>query len=364
MNNILVLCQTPYQIIVASKIVEAFYSDEEVDIVITNNINGGNELVERLNNSNLFRNAFYLKTKKISFIKKFDPLINYINKLREVDNNLKPFLKKYKYSKFLFCNIDILVQHISKHLNKYISFDMIMFEDGLSSYRKCFGDFFENYHGKCNLRNKIRYSFLRSQFSNIKGFYLFNPKYLEWSPQFPIYKIPPIQKKDVELIKELNEIFMYDNLKKEYKFKYIFFEESYFADGYKVNDVDLVNKISNIVGRKNIFIKIHPRSPVNRFKELGYFTNEITSIPWEIIALNMQLEDKVLITIASGSVIHPTIIMGVKIKAIMLFKLKELETQLLEGLINIIENICKKNPQNYLIPIDYSELKTYLEKTM
>lgn len=361
MDNLLVLCQTPYQIIVASKIVEEFYGNASVDIVITNNITGGSELVERLNNSNLFRNAFYLKTKKIDINRRLDPAINYINKLLVVEKNLDIVLRKNKYNKLLFCNIDVLVQHIAKSLSKYTSFEMIMFEDGLSSYRKCFGDFFETYNEKGGFKNKIRYNFLRSQFSNIKGFYLFNPKYLEWNPTFPIYEIPSITKTDEKLVRELNDIFMYDNLKEEYAYKYIFFEESYFADGYIVNDVELVNEISKTVGKENIFIKIHPRNPVNRFKELGYNSNQITSIPWEIMALNMRLEDKVLITIASGSVMHPTIIMGVEIRAIMLFDLKELKTQLLQGLIDIIENICIKNPNNYFMPKDYNELKFFLE---
>lgn len=290
-----------------------------------------------------------------------DPGINYMNKLREVDNKLKPHIIKNKYSKLLFCNIDVIVQHIANRLNKHSAIEMMMYEDGLSSYRKSFGQYFDYYAKKSNLKDRIRYNLLRSQFSNIKGFYIFNTKYLEWKPKFPVYEIPPIQRTDEKLIRELNQIFMYDSLKEEYSYKYVFFEESYFADGYMVNDIELVNEISKIVGKENILVKIHPRNHVNRFKELGYATNQITSIPWEIIALNMEIEKKILITIASGSVMHPTIIMGMEIKAIMLFNLKELETQLLEDLINIIESICGMNPQSYSIPDNYKELNVILQ---
>lgn len=361
MSNILIVCQTPYQIIVASKIVESFYSKDQVDIIITNNINGGEELVKRVKISTLYRNVFYLKTRRLQFLNQIDPFINYTNKKYQILKQLKVTIKKNKYDKLLFCNIDVLVQHIASLSSKYAPIELIMFEDGLSSYRKKFGDIFNNYIQNKNIKGILNYSLLRSHFSRINKFYVFNPTYLEWKPSFSVVKIPNISKKDERLISELNKIFIYEDSKEEYDFKYIFFEESYFADGYKVNDLELINEIANNVGKDNILVKIHPRNHINRFKELGYHTNKITSVPWEIIALNMKLEDKVLITIASGSVMHPTIIMNEEIRAIMLFSLKELDTQLMEDLIDIIKSICQKNNERYFIPRNYEELNSFLK---
>ena len=361
MNNILVVCQTPYQIIVASKIVETFYSKDQVDIVITNNINGGEKLVERIKLSNLFHDAFYIKTRRLRILNQIDPLINYINKKYQVYKELKSTIQNKKYNKLVFCNIDVTVQHIANIANRFAPIDLVLFEDGLSSYRKNFGHTFENYVQKKSIKNKIKYGILRSHFSRISEFYVFNPNYLEWIPTFSVVKIPNICREDQGLISELNEIFMYDDLKDEYDFKYIFFEESYFADGYKVNDIELVKKIADIVGKNNILVKIHPRNQENRFREQGYRTNRITSIPWEIIALNMHLKNKVLITIASGSVMHPTIIMNEEIRAVMLFKLQELDAELIEDLIDVIENICKRNRDKYFIPQNIDELNSLLK---
>jgi hypothetical protein len=361
-ERILVLCETPYQIIVVSKTISTFYKDAVVDIIVTDHINGGEKLVERLKKSKLFNDAFYLEIKNLNINSVLNPVTNYFNKFLKVRSVLKQVANDKKYSKFMFCNIDIVVQHIIWYLKKYSHVDVFMFEDGLSSYRRQFGDFFKKFHEKINVLDKLRLKVLRSNFAKIKGFYLFNPKYLEWKSNFPVFEIPKIDREDKILIEELNQIFMYDDIKDEYNYKYIFFEESYFADGYRVNDIELVNKISDIVGKDNILVKIHPRSPINRFKELGYNTNQITSTPWEIIALNMKLEDKVLITIASGSVMNPFIIMGINLKAIMLFNYENLNTELLPGLIEIIESICRKNPQCYSLPINYEELEHSLLK--
>ncbi|HAK44251.1 MAG TPA: hypothetical protein DCM59_18120 [Clostridium sp.] len=361
MSKVLALCETPYQIIVVSKIISTFYKNTDVDIIITNHISGGEELVNRLKKSNLFNDAFYLKTKNLKRNAKIDSLLNYINKYLRVNKLLKEAdYRNNKYNTFLFCNIDIVSQHLITFLNRHSTVEVVMFEDGLSSYTELYGKFFRNYTESINILDKIRYRLLRGKFSLIEGIYVFNPQYVEWKSYFPIIGIPKITKKDEKLIQELNQIFLYTDSRNEYNYKYIYFEESYFADGYAVNDIELVNKISQLVGKENIVIKIHPRNPINRFKKYGYNTNKITSIPWEIIALNMKLEDKVLITIASGSVMNPLIIMGMNLNAIMLFNYEELKAELLNDLIKTIELICKENTDSYSLPVTFNELKQRL----
>lgn len=361
MSKILALCETPYQIIVVSKIISAFYKDSDTDIVITNNISGGEDLVKRLKNSNIFNNAFYLQTKNSKGNVVIDPLRNYINKFFRAKKLMKEKIDgNIDYDTFLFCNIDVVSQHIITLLNQRAKVKVLMFEDGLSSYTDLYGDFFRNYTEPVNMINKIRYHFLRRNFSLVEGIYVFNPQYVKWDPFFPVIEIPKITKEDELLIHELNTIFLYNNAKEDYKYKYIFFEESYFADGYDVNDVELVEKISNQIGKENILVKIHPRSPIDRFKKYGYKTNKITSIPWEIIALNINLKEKVLITIASGSVLNPLIIMGINLNAIMLFKYDGLKVDLLSHLIKAIELICSKNPDQYSLPVNNNELEKLL----
>lgn len=361
MSKILALCETPYQIIVVAKIISTFYKNSDVDILITNHINGGEELVVRLKQSKLFNDAYYLKTKNIKCYSKLDFVINYFNKYLKAKNILeKANYKEKKYDIFLFCNIDIVSQHLITFLSRQSRPKVLMFEDGLSSYTELYGDFFQKYVTPINIQDKVKYKFLRAKFSLIEGLYVFNQRYVEWKSYFHIIEIPKIAKGDIHIIKELNEIFSYSDSKSEYNFKYIFFEESYFTDGYYVNDIDIVNQIAKIVGKDNILIKIHPRSSINRFEKFGYHTNNIISIPWEIIALNLKLEDKVLITIASGSVLNPVIIMGMNLNVIMLFRYNELKVQLLGELIKTIEKICKKNPEIYSIPANIKELKMQL----
>lgn len=144
--------------------------------------------------------------------------------------------------------------------------------------------------------------------------YAFSPEIMTYYPPFVVEKLPPIDYADKELVMLYNKIFNFNMNVDSYRQKVIFFEESYYADGYKVDDVEIVNQIASIVGKENTFVKIHPRNPENRFEKLGYYTNKNTSIPWEVIAMNLDLSDKILITIASVSVIMPCVMLGKNIR--------------------------------------------------
>ena len=41
----------------------------------------------------------------------------------------------------------------------------------------------------------------------------------------------------------------------------LFFEESYPCDGVEIGDVALMDRVAELVGKENIFVKIHPPQP-------------------------------------------------------------------------------------------------------
>jgi hypothetical protein len=157
---------------------------------------------------------------------------------------------------------------------------------------------------------------------------------------------------DRELVTRLNRVFGYEESKDSYDRKIIFFEESYFADGYDVDDVACVERLAEICGKDNIMIKIHPRNKENRFRGLGYKTNENTFIPWEVIALNLDLTQKVLITIASGSAMTSLMNMGVKPeRVIMLMRCTDLiKSDNLAPAADIMEQVAKTYPDVVAMP--------------
>lgn len=141
-----------------------------------------------------------------------------------------------------------------------------------------------------------------------------------WQPDAPVLQIPPIDRDDLSFKQAINTIFTYENMEDVYDKKYIFMEESFFAEGQETNDVEIVENIAKLVGKDNIMVKIHPRNPVNRFKKLGYKTNVNTAIPWEVILLNQDMRNKVLLSVSSTSIINPIRVFGVNMQAYSLYK--------------------------------------------
>ena len=80
-------------------------------------------------------------------------------------------------------------------------------------------------------------------------------------------------------------------------------EEAFFDDKIPSNDLELVLRIAEIVGKDQMIIKLHPRNKVNRFQEYGFQTMQHTQVPWEITLMDEDITDKILFTISSIALI-------------------------------------------------------------
>lgn len=323
--KVLVLCNTVYQIIVATQLRYTLFEKDSVDIIISDHMNFSIEMFDRLQKkmswfwTNIYYFPSYSLARRTSNFTPRSKLYNLFFQFSAKRIIMKLFSVNQKYDIFLFANPDLATDFLFRYLRSYnrkiVSY---IYEDGLSTY--CVSEkYFLEREG--SLFNKMSFLFgITTLYSSISGIYLFRPELMMWN-KYEIIKIPYIDTSDSKFINLLNITFDYYESKDNYNKKIIFFEESYFKEGYDVGDVELLESISQIIGKNNIMIKIHPRNKVNRFKKLGYDTNENTAIPWEIIALNTHLDASILITIASGAVFMPYLLLGINVNSIILMNL-------------------------------------------
>ncbi len=308
MRRILVICNTPFQFVVIAHILSLYYKEYEVDIVISNQFKDSWKVVENAKKSQLFRKVYYIK-----------------NVSHKRGNSLSRCLDFYKrivlstwyaihigctcYNDILFSNIQIFTKiliSVARWKNKECRIHIA--EEGLGTYSKLYGD--------SDSPHTLYRKYIDKQgvFAKLSTLYLFNPQFLTWDfPFSKICKLPVLDACNATFMNMLNILFDYKQCKDNYDKKYIFFEESYYAEGEAVPDIEIVDRIAEKVGKENIMVKVHPRNPINRFKQLGYKTNEDSFIPWELIVLNQDMRDKVFITIASGAAINPFLYMGLPI---------------------------------------------------
>ncbi|MCR5323416.1 MAG: alpha-2,8-polysialyltransferase family protein [Lachnospiraceae bacterium] len=320
-DNNLFICNTVYQTMVALWISHRYLTGERIEFWISDHMNNGDIIAEKINKLCNDYKAKYIKTK--SYIR-YDVYWNKNPRYWRMfpQKLLAKFVEaKSTYKRIFIANMDRFAQmsynalsHIQKTKPR-----LFLYEDGISTYSLFMKKMYDDTRlvSPKKYRQKIFRKICHDQsiWGNIRGALVFCPKLMSWTPSRNI-RIDKIDSSDMIYRNIVNEVFDYQGIEEGYNRKYIFMEESYFADGIEVNDVQMIEKIADKVGKENIMIKIHPRNPINRFEELGYKTNKNTSIPWEVICMNNKdITDKILISISSASIVMPSVIFGYNIKA-------------------------------------------------
>lgn len=355
MKKNLVICNNVYQILVALWIVYNNKENRKWDVIISNHMNNGESLVERVSQCGLFEKVYYAET--LAFTKNQvshntkDRILNALIPMRGVREYTKI---KAVYSDLYFANFDNFSQILYNalwHSNNKIK--LHVFEEGLASYssfEKFYYDLNDFYGNSQNVVKRFIHKYVyRTHIitGNLNEFLAFNPQLIQWNPECEIKCMKKIDCEDLAFRKIVNAVFDYDPSDNEYDRKYLFFEESFFADGSEVNDIELIEQLALRVGKEKIMIKIHPRNPVNRFENLGYKTNKNTAIPWEVIVMNTDdLSDKILVTVASSCILNPIIVFGKKVTAYSLYDCISHVPPILQGdYWNLVEKVYQNYPE-------------------
>ena len=317
MKNILIIANTYFQLITAINLKLIVLKDENVDLIITDMSIDYERIANNVKKVNLFNSVQIAYSNKICYKK--NKLIKY-KSLFFWKNTLKKFIDKenYNYDVFMFFNYDVLTYSVFNKIyeqNKNIK--VHRYEEGYCSYLFDFSHLiitkvykiFRKLSRKPRLEDKM------------EKYYFYHPDIVLFKANYEYAKIPTLDRNNAELLKILNTVFNYEQVKNEdnYNKKYIFFEECFFCDNLGVDDFELIMKIADIVGKENLLVKLHPRNKVDRFSKYGITTNKTIGMPWEVIQMNNNFSDKVFLTIASGSVLASKLYFGDSIKTYLLF---------------------------------------------
>lgn len=354
MKKILAFCASSYQILVVNRIIDQFYSNDDISLIVADTITDIETIYSNLKNIPRYENVYLWKIKN-----RFQ-----YGKIKRITNAVigwpiaKKILHGYEgvnryYDVYLFSNLGLPMLYLGymlEHVNPNLKIEM--YEDGFNTYSKYYGDFLNS--------NRIFDCVTRRFFRKIESLYLFNPNILEWTPKFNIVEIKA--QFQGALLSRINRIFDYDALSDDYDKKCIFFEESYFADGCEIGDIDILEIIAEFIPKKDIMVKIHPRNSINRFKRLGYTTNQNVSIPWEVIVINRGFDNTFFATLASNAAMNPFFLFGKKIPSYLLFRCVEKPELLRREIVEFDERLCSQFSDVFYIPNNIEEMRNMLEE--
>lgn len=153
--KVLFLCKTAYQIMVAERIKETFYSDAYCDIVIFDIISNYSDISEQIKQSKSFRCVISYKCREYRKLKGLKRLI-----IQSIYRANKFSCDTYD-AVYIANSYDYIENKIIKNIKKdNKQLKAYMFEDGFSTYSNHYGDFFSmlyNSKGILHLYYKIIY---------------------------------------------------------------------------------------------------------------------------------------------------------------------------------------------------------------
>lgn len=323
----LFICNTPFQIIVAVLINKQLIKKNTIsysDIMVSDQINDYQQMIINLRETGIFETVILTRNKKI-FQKRNRIIFLASRFICELFGNIiyKRHSKNRFYDEIFINNPSCFAESIVYLIRKSNkSLKVNLFDEGYSSYTKLYENSLYTFNFVENIIRLVwRKIFKRKYIIDlINLFYLLEPDLLCWNTNFEVMEIESLNiKTDNLTIDNLNQIFGYSDAIKEYDFQYIYFEESFFWD-YKINsDYNLIMKIVEQVGYKNIIVKLHPRNKINRFEKSNINTNKNLGIPWEIMTLNFNEKSKIYITITSGAALSFRLITNQMQKTILLY---------------------------------------------
>lgn len=352
----LFVCATPYQIMLALHIKNSFKIKGSIDLFILNHFNNSEEVACRLRTTDYFDTVKHINCINLSesllgknrFVKKMYAFLkssNIVNKYYGLND--------LYYDHIYFSYPDLIIQLLLIEIYKSNSeLRVHLFEAGTGGY---------------TTGTTLNTSLYKKIFNKVTGYgnvldcydsiLMFRPDMFTGDTNIPKIDIPFIDVNNTPQLESINHIF-------EYRDNYQINERIIFFEQPLISFEGLDEKISSIAN--NLFedtddyiVKLHPRSNTKSYENLN--TYEYNSLPWEVINLNQNIEDKILISYYSTALTSNKIIFDQEPILIFLFNMYELKKLHVldlgsQGLAYKLKEIYRE-PNRVFMPKNIYELK-------
>ena len=360
---ILFICSTPFQIMNAVNLAITVLKDEIKDLYILDHSPECHKYYLILKENEFFRQVYFLKTREAYSLLKKNKVINLLSYTKKALNalNYKKLEKNIpnkesRYNTVFLAYPDLPTQIIYYYFKKQNSnIKLNLFEDGIYTY---------------NALNK-KDSWLRINFSRIvfgsyvlddcKKVYTYKPSFINVKNRnIEKLKIPEIKKTGNEGVAILNKLMAYDECYLKYlSNKCIYFDQPFGFDAIMKQQLKIIEIISEVIGPEHVGIKMHPRTQGDVYKDICKTIN--IKIPFEVLELNFDINNKILISILSTACLNPKIIFNEEPYIILLYKIVDLNATD-DAFLDIVSKVkdSYNNKNKFFIPETIEELKTIL----
>lgn len=275
---------THFQLITAINLKLTIYKEMQADLYLDDTTDFSN-ILKNLSETKIFRKIYSLNVEAViqnyfSVSKKENFIYKELQVYQSALENLP-----YDICIFGLDNVSNKLFYYYLVNNQKIAPDVFVLEEGTTSLVRNILD--------CTKNDQINHSLFNDNSfqKHLKGIYLYHPEvYSVNNYGYSIYEMPKFSR---QIVEQLIKVYGVSSVPKE---KYIYFEDPVLKGRAPTNDIEVVNFISEFVGKENIIIKLHPRTTIDRFSKLGYKVMLQSNYPWEIIALTQNISNKILLS--------------------------------------------------------------------
>ncbi|MCI8382989.1 MAG: hypothetical protein HFI07_14600 [Lachnospiraceae bacterium] len=332
--------------------------DLDADVYITKSYTDAANVAERLKTTKVFKNVYLVENVLLEYPITVKKCIKIVVQGKKLVKELKT--RRYDYG--YYNNSGWLINSIfytgfikgnGKCKQRFI-------EHGFNSMINDYADKPWYMRGLINL-----FAFKCMDGSMLEALYLFEPKLLRARHDGEKRVMPKMDRNDDRFRETVNTVFGYSDKRNEFIDKQVIIMEEGPQKEY-YDKSGFWSSILNILDTSNAIIKPHPRlkeSTLTSKCDIPVCKN--SSIPWEVFAMNMNMEEKIQIAMFSSSCFFPKALFGIEARVILLYKLLPIGYEFLGkdflDYTKDIENLYE-DKERFFVPSNIKELKIYLKK--
>lgn len=357
---------TPYQLINVLNIYNHFHDNENADIYLLNFATDMKKFLPSLKKIGVFKKVISLdelamKGGKISVIR------DYI------------FPEKHFFQQFFKTKYDIVYTttigdrnnvFYNIALKKNPELELRFYDEGAGIY---ITGFYENNDNILKLLKIKKWKEANQNFDKILAYI---PNMVHNEAKGNRVKIPPINKENIVLNNQLKDVFKYSFNPQYENCNLIYFDQCFsryiseqeYKKKYRFDAFSMLSHINTVYNKDQILLKKHPVT-VLKEEECRVEIDKGSGMPWEIIQLYHDFEDKLLVTINSTTVLTPKLLFNKEPYIILLAKLIKNENLCDQNLWDEKSETfftsffdMYKNKNKVFIPNNFKELYNILEE--
>lgn len=326
MERLAFFCSTPYQVIVASAIMDMRRLSATGDLYVLNHFSGVENLVERLRTSSLFSRVILVDSMRL--LARLEKVRSRGLAKRIPLRQLQTGVQYLRYRKIVHEYVDLpeeaydvayrssgdLITELSiKELgSRNTDLQVHLFEDGTRGYAT---GFLASRWRKRLFNAVTGHSHVLDSY---RCLHVFRPELVSSQQPLPVQQVSTIVRNE-PLVRLLSEAFGYAP-KHGLEDRFIVLEQPFgFVEGMNEKVVEIIRQV---IPPNDSIVKMHPLSSSKLYANMRLV--EDPGMPWEVIVLNNDMRDQVLITVFSTAAMTPKTIAEQEPHVIFLFDLPEI----------------------------------------